>query len=65
MTRQEEFRSKFFALLREYNVEMEVVIGGGWEAGPRAITFYAPGADDEVIDFETPCWINGDNNNWK
>jgi hypothetical protein len=60
MTRQEEFRSKFFALLREYNVEIEVEVCAGWEPGPRAITFYAPGADNEIINFETPCWINGD-----
>jgi len=61
MTRQEEFRSKFFALLREYNVEVEVEMDYAvYESWPAKITFYAPGADDEIIDFETPCWINGD-----
>jgi hypothetical protein len=56
MTREEEFKSKFFALLREYNVTIEVMIGAGWDAGPRSISFCSP--DD--IDFETNCWISGD-----
>lgn len=58
--RTEEFRDRFFALLREYNVEMTVVHGRGWDAGCVGVNFY--GYDNETldeVDLDVGTWENG------
>ena len=61
--RQEEFKNKLFALLREYNVEMEVEMEGDYYNTVVGINFFAPTVLDKdcneihaCINFTTkPC----------
>lgn len=68
-TRQEEFKSKLFALLREYNVEMSVREDfQRWDTQVVGIEFYAnPTWDadgnttEEGINFTVGTWEDGKN----
>ena len=65
--RQEEFKNKLFALLREYNVEMQVEEDNkGYGSIPDGVSFFSPSVWDEnfnqihpVIDFKVGNYENG------
>jgi hypothetical protein len=65
--RQEEFKNKLFALLREYNVEMEVhEHNNGYSSIADGISFYSYSVWDEsynqihpAIDFKVGNYENG------
>ena len=67
MTRTEEFRTKFHALLREYDVEMSVVEETkGYYTQVVGVNFFSYtkyGTDGEIvaesIDYTTGTWENG------
>ena len=67
MSRQEEFKQKLFALLREYDVEMkvEVDVDGEYMASaqkliPSTEAIYENGEKvQEPIDFQVGVWEDG------
>lgn len=67
MTRQEQFKSELFALLRKYQVEMEVVVSSrSYNTSVDGISFYSFAQYDEdgeciadTIDFQVGCWEDG------
>jgi len=67
MTRQDEFKEKLFALLREYDVEMKVEEGfdGGYNVSVEGISFWSDAKYEDgekvrdQIDFMVGCWEDG------
>ena len=59
MTRTDEFKEKLFALLREYDVEMKVMEGRGWDAGCVGVNFYGYDYEKGEVDLDVDTWENG------
>jgi hypothetical protein len=68
MTRQEAFKQELFALLRKYDVEMQVEEETrGYSSQVLGVSFYSPSKWNsdcelvqECIDFQIGSWENGE-----